>query len=205
MSVLKRINMYNVVDKYSQKAKKEGYLARSVYKLIEIDQRFSLFSSGNILDIGASPGSFSQYAYNKLKNGVLVAVDLNDINLNFTNNFYFIKGNIYIDEVFEKIKTFAPYSLIISDAAFKTTGNRLVDTSNSFNLNMRIVELASQILIRGGNLLLKVFQGGEEEQLFYKLKRCFKLVKKIRPKAVRKNSFEIYFLSKDFIKLDTNI
>ncbi|UPA18329.1 RlmE family RNA methyltransferase [Borrelia puertoricensis] len=197
--------MYNVIDEYSRRAKKEGYLARSVYKLIEIDKRFSLFLSGNILDIGASPGSFSQYAYGNLKDGVLVAVDLNDIELNFTNNFYFIKGNIYIDEVCQKIETFAPYSLIISDTAPKTTGNRLVDTSNSFNLNMRIVELASRILVKGGNLLLKVFQGGEEEQIFYKLKSCFKIVKKVRPKAVRKSSFEIYFLSKDFIKLDTNI
>ncbi|UPA16184.1 RlmE family RNA methyltransferase [Borrelia coriaceae] len=197
--------MYDIVDEYSRKAKKEGYLARSVYKLIEIDKRFSLFSSGNVLDIGAAPGSFSQYAYGKLKDGVLVAVDLNDINLDFISNFYFIKGSIYINEVCQKIEAFGPYSLIISDAAPKTTGNRLVDTSNSFDLNMKIVELASKILVRGGNLLLKVFQGGEEEQLFCKLKNCFKLVKKIRPKAVRKNSFEIYFLSKDFIKLDTNV
>ncbi|AHH08279.1 RlmE family RNA methyltransferase [Borrelia anserina] len=197
--------MYNVVDKYSQRAKKEGYLARSVYKLIEIDKKFSLFSSGNVLDIGASPGSFSQYAYGRLKKGVLVAVDLNDINLNFANNFYFIKGDIYIDEVCQNVKTFAPYSLIVSDAAPKTTGNRLVDTSISFNLNMRIVELAFGILAKGGNLLIKVFQGGEEEQLFYRLKSYFRLVKKIRPKAVRKNSFEIYFLSKDFIGLEVNI
>ncbi|ETZ18397.1 23S rRNA Um2552 2'-O-methyltransferase [Borrelia duttonii CR2A] len=193
--------MYNVFDEYSQKAKNEGYLARSVYKLIEIDKKFSLFSSGNILDIGASPGSFSQYAYANLKNGVLVAVDLNDVNLNFTSNFYFIKGNIYLDEVCQKIKIFSPYSLIVSDAAPSTTGNRLVDTSNSFNLNIRIFELACESLMRGGNLLLKVFQGGEEEQIFYKLKSCFRVVKKVRPKAVRKNSFEIYFLAKDFAKL----
>ncbi|ACH93268.1 MULTISPECIES: SAM-dependent methyltransferase [Borrelia] len=193
--------MYNVFDEYSQKAKNEGYLARSVYKLIEIDKKFSLFSSGNILDIGASPGSFSQYAYANLKNGVLVAVDLNDVNLNFTSNFYFIKGNIYLDEVYQKIKIFSPYSLIVSDAAPSTTGNRLVDTSNSFNLNIRIFELACESLMRGGNLLIKVFQGGEEEQIFYKLKSCFRVVKKVRPKAVRKNSFEIYFLAKDFAKL----
>ncbi|AFI31103.1 SAM-dependent methyltransferase [Borrelia crocidurae] len=193
--------MYNVFDEYSQKAKNEGYLARSVYKLIEIDKKFSLFSSGNILDIGASPGSFSQYAYANLKNGVLVAVDLNDVNLNFTSNFYFIKGNICLDEVYQKIKIFSPYSLIVSDAAPSTTGNRLVDTSNSFNLNIRIFELACESLMRGGNLLLKVFQGGEEEQIFYKLKSCFRVVKKVRPKAVRKNSFEIYFLAKDFAKL----
>ncbi|BCR21751.1 RlmE family RNA methyltransferase [Borrelia sp. HM] len=197
--------MYDVVDEYSQRAKREGYLARSVYKLIEIDKRFSLFSSGNILDIGASPGSFSQYAYGNLKNGVLVAVDFNNIELNFVDNFHFVKGDIYDDDVCQKIKTFAPYSLIISDAAPKTTGNRLVDTSNSFNLNMRIIELAFDILTRGGNLLLKVFQGGDEEQIFYKLKSCFSLVKKVKPKAVRKNSFEIYFLSKDFVGLKTTI
>ena len=197
--------MYDVIDEYSKRAKKEGYLARSVYKLIEIDKRFSLFSNGNILDIGASPGSFSQYAYGNLKNGILVAVDFNNIELNFSANFHFIKGDIYVDDVCQKIKTFAPYSLIISDAAPKTTGNRLVDTSNSFNLNMKIVELAFDVLIRGGNLLIKIFQGGDEEQIFYKLKSCFRIVKRVKPKAVRKNSFEVYFLSKDFFGLKTNI
>ncbi|AYE36195.1 23S rRNA (uridine(2552)-2'-O)-methyltransferase [Borrelia turcica IST7] len=191
--------MYDVNDEYSQKARREGYLARSVYKLIEIDKKFSLFSSGNILDIGASPGSFSQYAYGKLKNGILVAVDLNEMNLNFNSNFYFIKGDIYLDSILQKIKAYAPYSLVLSDVAPRTTGNRLVDTSNSFNLNIKIVELATEVLMRGGNLLIKVFQGGEEEQIFAMLKNYFKLVKKIRPKAVRKNSFEIYFLSKDFM------
>ncbi|AWG42699.1 23S rRNA (uridine(2552)-2'-O)-methyltransferase [Candidatus Borreliella tachyglossi] len=197
--------MYDVDDEYSKRAKREGYFARSVYKLIEIDKRFSLFSPGNILDIGASPGSFSQYAYRKLKNGVLVAVDLQDVDLNFHSNFHFIKGDIYLEDVFQKIKIFAPYSLVLSDVAPKTTGNRLVDTSNSFNLNVRIVELASGILMIGGNLLIKIFQGGEEEQIFDKLKKCFRIVKKIRPKAIRKNSFEIYFLSKDFHALGVNI
>ncbi|QMU99109.1 RlmE family RNA methyltransferase [Borrelia sp. A-FGy1] len=191
--------MYDVIDRYYQKAKREGYLARSVYKLMEIDEKFSLFSYGNILDIGASPGSFSQYAYSKIKNGVLVAVDLNEMDLHFNSNFYFIKGDISLDNILHKIKFYAPYSLILSDIAPRTTGNRLVDTSNSFNLNIRIVEIATEVLIKGGNLLIKVFQGGEEEQICAVLKDYFRFVKRIRPKAVRKNSFEIYFLSKDFM------
>ncbi|WKC57880.1 RlmE family RNA methyltransferase [Borrelia sp. P9F1] len=191
--------MYDVNDEYSRRARKEGYLARSVYKLVEIDKRFSLFSSGNILDIGASPGSFSQYAYGKLREGMLVAVDLDEMSLNFGSNFCFIKGDVYLGSVVQRIKSFAPYSLVLSDVAPRTTGNRLVDTSNSFNLNSRVVELASEILARGGSLLIKVFQGGEEDQIFFVLKRYFRIVRKIRPKAVRKNSFEIYFLSKGFM------
>nr|WP_235691509.1 RlmE family RNA methyltransferase [Borreliella americana] len=187
-------------DEYSKKAQKEGYLARSVYKLIEINEKFSLFSYGNVLDIGASPGSFSQYAYRKLKKGVLVSVDLNDIGLRYVDNFYFIKGDIFLDDTVFKINTFKPYSLVISDVAPKTTGNKLVDTSNSFNLSMRIIDLSLEVLLKKGNLLVKVFQGGDEMQIFKKFEKYFKFVKKIRPKAVRKNSFEIYFLGKSFGK-----
>ncbi|MDO7256300.1 RlmE family RNA methyltransferase [Borreliella burgdorferi] len=192
--------MYRLDDEYSKKAKREGYLARSVYKLIEINEKFSLFSSGNVLDIGASPGGFSQYAYKKLKRGILVSVDINDIGLRYDDNFYFIKGDIFSDDTVFKINTFKPYSLVISDVAPKTTGNRLVDTSNSFNLSMRIIDLSLEVLLKKGNLLVKVFQGGDEMQIFKKFEKYFKFVKKIRPKAVRKNSFEIYFLGKSFGK-----
>ncbi|WKC85244.1 RlmE family RNA methyltransferase [Borreliella lusitaniae] len=192
--------MYRLGDEYSQKAKREGYLARSVYKLIEINEKFSLFSSGNVLDIGASPGSFSQYAYKKLKKGVLVSVDINDIGLRYVDNFYFVKGDIFSDDTVFKINTLGPYSLVMSDVAPKTTGNRLVDTSNSFNLSMRIIDLSLEVLLKKGNLLIKVFQGGDEIQIFKKFEKYFKFVKKIRPKAVRKNSFEIYFLGKGFSK-----
>ncbi|WNY63957.1 RlmE family RNA methyltransferase [Borreliella americana] len=192
--------MYRLDDEYSRKAKKEGYLARSVYKLIEINEKFSLFSYGNVLDIGASPGSFSQYAYKKLEKGVLVSVDINDIGLRYVDNFYFIKGDIFSDDTVFKINTFKPYSLVISDVAPKTTGNRLVDTSNSFNLSMRIIDLSLEVLLKKGNLLVKVFQGGDEMQIFKKFEKYFKFVKKIKPKAVRKNSFEIYFLGKSFGK-----
>lgn len=192
--------MYRLDDEYSKKAKREGYLARSVYKLIEINEKFSLFSSGNVLDIGASPGGFSQYAYKKLKRGILVSVDINDIGLRYDDNFYFIKWDIFLDDTVFKINTFKPYSLVISDVAPKTTGNRLVDTSNSFNLSMRIIDLSLEVLLKKGNLLVKVFQGGDEMQIFKKFEKYFKFVKKIRPKAVRKNSFEIYFLGKSFGK-----
>ncbi|WLN25122.1 RlmE family RNA methyltransferase [Borreliella valaisiana] len=192
--------MYCLDDEYSQKAKREGYLARSVYKLIEINEKFSLFSSGNVLDIGAAPGSFSQYAYKKLKKGILVSVDINDIGLKYVNNFYFVKGDIFLEDTVSKINMFGPYSLVISDVAPRTTGNRLVDTSNSFNLSMRIVDLSLEVLLKKGNLLIKVFQGGDEMQIFKRFEKYFKFVKKIRPKAVRKNSFEIYFLGKSFGK-----
>ncbi|WKC76960.1 RlmE family RNA methyltransferase [Borreliella valaisiana] len=192
--------MYLLNDEYSQKAKREGYLARSVYKLIEINEKFSLFSSGNVLDIGAAPGSFSQYAYKKLKKGILVSVDINDIGLKYVNNFYFVKGDIFLEDTVSKINMFGPYSLVISDVAPRTTGNRLVDTSNSFNLSMRIIDLSLEVLLKKGNLLIKVFQGGDEMQIFKRFEKYFKFVKKIRPKAVRKNSFEIYFLGKSFGK-----
>ncbi len=133
-------------------------MARSVYKLIEINEKFSLFSSGNVLDIGASPGSFSQYAYKKLKRGILVSVDINDIGLRYDDNFYFIKGDIFLDDTVFKINTFKPYSLVISDVAPKTTGNRLVDTSNSFNLSMRIIDLSLEVLLKKGIYLLKFFR-----------------------------------------------
>lgn len=187
-------------DFYTQKAKKEGYPARSVYKLEEMDQKFQLIRPGmRILDVGASPGSWSLYAIRKLKDtGLLAGVDLKPLNLNRKfPNFAFYQGDIFTEEAGAFLRERGPYDLLMSDAAPNTSGNRLVDTRKSFDLVELVINLAREQVGRGGSMVVKVFQGGDEDELFERMGQLFERVKRFKPKAVRSESFEIYFIGLD--------
>ena len=137
---------YKKPDYWQLKARKEGYPARSVYKLKEIDEKFALFKrSGSlrILDIGAAPGSWSLYVLRKIAgNGFLASADLSPLSREFDNfeknrglfdggNFFFIQGDITAAEIRETLLSKGPYSLIISDAAPNTTGSHIIDSARS--------------------------------------------------------------------------
>ncbi|MDC7223225.1 MAG: RlmE family RNA methyltransferase [Spirochaetales bacterium] len=187
-------------DFYTQKAKKEGYPARSVYKLQEIDQKHRLLKPGiRVLDVGASPGSWSLYVLRKLKGqGWLTGVDLKPMNLNKKHpNFSFLQGDVFTDEAGEFLREKGPYDLLLSDAAPNTSGNRLVDTRRSYDLVELVINLADEQVGKGGAMVVKVFQGGDEDELFEKMKTIFQRVKRFKPKAVRSESFEIYFIGLD--------
>ncbi|MBN2627120.1 MAG: RlmE family RNA methyltransferase [Spirochaetales bacterium] len=187
-------------DFYTQKAKKEGYPARSVYKLEEIDSKFQLIKPGlRVLDVGASPGSWSLYVIRKLQGkGLLAGVDLKPLNLNKKYpNFAFFQGDIFSDEAGSFLRERGPYDLLLSDAAPNTSGNRLVDTRKSYDLVELVIGLAEDQLGLGGSMVVKVFQGGDEEELFEKMGTIFNRVKRFKPKAVRSESFEIYFVGLD--------
>jgi 23S rRNA (uridine2552-2'-O)-methyltransferase len=184
-------------DFYTQKAKKEGYMARSVYKLEEIQNKTRLIKPGNtILDIGASPGSWTQYALKLLKGyGRVVGADLKPLGkFKAKGDLWFIQGDVFSDEVAEELASLGPFDVIISDAAPSTSGNRLMDTRRSFDLVERILNFALKWLKPGGNFTVKVFQGGDEQILFNRMKEEFGQVKRLKPKAVRKESFETYFI-----------
>jgi 23S rRNA (uridine2552-2'-O)-methyltransferase len=187
-------------DFYTQKAKKEGYPARSVYKLQEIDQKNSLIKPGmRVLDVGASPGSWSLYVIKKLKGkGVLAGVDLKPLNLNKKYpNFSFFQGDVFTQEAGDFLREKGPYDLLLSDAAPNTSGNRLVDTRRSYDLVELVINLAAEQVGKGGSMVVKVFQGGDEDELFEKMGVLFTHVKRFKPKAVRSESFEIYFIGLD--------
>lgn len=187
-----------VLDTYAKQAKKEGYPARSVYKLKELHEKFNLFSSkSKVLDLGCSPGSWSEYVLRNLKSGFLIGIDLNSVKISYdSTKATFIEGDIRANLSF--LKEQGPFDAVISDAAPKTTGNRLVDTGRSLELVEMIIEIALETLVQKGNFVVKVFQGGDEKELENSLKPYFESVKRMRPKAVRRESFETYLVGLGF-------
>ena len=184
-------------DYYSIQAQEEGYPARSVYKLKEIDEKFRIIKKGsNIIDIGASPGSWTLYVCRKLKGaGNLIAVDLKDIASGINcQNLKFYKEDAFSVSFQEIAVKTGPYDAVISDAAPSTTGNRTVDTGRSYNLAEDVLNFALLNLKPGGNLVIKIFQGGDEHQLLDIMKRSFKIAKIFKPKASRKESFEVFLV-----------
>jgi 23S rRNA (uridine2552-2'-O)-methyltransferase len=202
---------YEKPDFWTLKAKKEGYPARSVYKLEEIVAKFGLmkktgsqdqagFTGPKILDIGASPGSWSLWILRKLAGaGRLAAVDIQDLGIAPPDpNFTFIKGSILDEAVRARLREAGPYTLVVSDAAPSTTGNRLVDQSRSEELVESVMGLGLEVLAPGGSLVMKIFQGGEEKRLITALKGHFAQARAFKPEACRAISFETYLVATEF-------
>jgi 23S rRNA (uridine2552-2'-O)-methyltransferase len=198
---------YEKLDYWSLKAQKEGYPARSVYKLKEIDEKFGLLrlSAGNgglkVLDLGAAPGSWSLYVLRTLDQRCsLIAADLSplsrqhDRGLFDGDNCCFIQGDLTDPEIRDAILARGPFNLVISDAAPATTGNRSVDTLRSLALAEAALDYAETALSAGGGLLVKVFQGGDTASLLKRIRELFKTGKSFKPEACRSNSFETYYL-----------
>lgn len=188
-------------DFYAEKARKEGYPARSVYKLEEIQKKFNIIRPGyRIIDVGASPGSWTMYALKQTKgNGLVVGADLKPMALKKSYpNFFFMRGDVFEEETISFLAEKGPYDTILSDAAPATTGNRTIDTGRSYSLVERIIGLADPLLKKGGSLVVKIFQGGDEKELLDFMKTIFESVKILKPKAVRKESFETYFIGLDY-------
>jgi len=203
---------YSKLDHFSLKAQKEGYPARSVYKLKEMDEKFGLLKHRGkapfkALDLGAAPGSWSLYVLRKLAASgggddgkTLVAIDLAPLSRQYDRGlfdkpeFLFIQGDFTLDEVRQAILSSGPYNLVLSDAAPATTGNRSVDTLRSLALSEIVLDYAETTLAKGGNIALKVFQGGDTVALLKKMRGIFESAKSFKPQACRSESFETYYL-----------
>ena len=204
---------YKKPDHWQQKARKEGYPARSVYKIKEIDEKFGLFKNRNkgssgslafrVLDLGAAPGSWSLYVLRKMtsvKGAFLSAADLSPLSREFDKglfdggNFFFIQGDITDAQIRETLVSKGKYSVIISDAAPATTGNRTVDTARSLELTEAVLDYAEAALEKNGTMAVKVFQGGDSAALLKRMKTLFETVKTFKPQACRDNSMETYFI-----------
>ena len=209
---------YSKPDHWAVKAQKEGYPARSVYKLKEMDEKFGLLKPGRntfkILDLGAAPGSWSLYILRKMlgQGGAphpnaaqaqklsLVSVDLSPLSRQFDSGlferqeFCFIQGDFTLPAIREAILDHGPYNLLVSDAAPATAGNRSLDTLRSLDLAETAVDYAENALVRGGNLAIKVFQGGDTGSLLKKMRSLFESAKSFKPQACRAESFETYYL-----------
>lgn len=187
------------IDHYTVQAKKEGYPARSVYKLQEMDQKFGLIKKGmHLLDVGAAPGSWSLYALRRVgATGFVCGVDLKEVTLPPSPNCAFLKGDAFAPENLVAIGEHGPYDGLICDAAPSTTGNRLVDAGSSFELVWQVIELSPEVVKPGGFLVVKIFQGGDQKELSSQIKKYYKECKALKPQACRKDSFESYLVGID--------
>lgn len=183
-------------DHYTRRARAEKWLARSVYKLEEIDKKFKLIRQGHrLLDLGCAPGSWSQYSIKKVgSQGDVVGVDIQGPLLFSAPNFRFIKGDILTLDPARLAKEIGRRDLVISDMAPKTTGIKVADASRSLELVNRALEIALEVLKKQGHLLCKVFEGEDLKAFKKEFGRYFDQMRLIRPSAVRKGSKEIYLL-----------
>ena len=188
-------------DFYTQRAHKEGYPARSVYKLEEINSTSRLIKPGDtVLDVGAAPGSWTLYTHRVLlkERGKIVSVDLNPLSLDpIPPTVTALVGDAFSKEIRARLVEEGPYDAIISDAAPMTTGNRIVDTSRSEYLAEQVVMLAEEQLKTHGNMVIKIFQGGGEQEALRKMRTIFAKAKAFKPKASRDDSFEIFLIGLD--------
>ncbi|NRA73852.1 MAG: RlmE family RNA methyltransferase [Rickettsiales bacterium] len=190
-------------DPYITQAKKDGYISRAAYKLLEIDSKFHILGRGKvIIDLGAAPGSWIQVAL-KTNPKQIIAVDL--LPLKQDKNVEFILGDFTHENTLKKIlailndKSNKP-DIILSDMAPNASGHRDLDHLQIIALGEDVFEFAKNVLKKDGSLIIKTFQGGQEKDLADKLKTCFAQVKFFKPQASRKNSVEIFLVATKFIE-----
>jgi 23S rRNA (uridine2552-2'-O)-methyltransferase len=194
-----RSSPYSKPDHFTREAKKAGYPARSVFKLEEIDERVHLLKPGmRVLDLGAAPGSWSLYAAKKIgPKGQLLAVDLNPLGTGLPANAVFFQGDALTLKDGEAgqagdLAQFAPYDVVLSDMAPKTTGSRSVDQARSFELFMRALAVAGTLTKPGGAFVGKIFMGEDLKVARSTLKGLFAEERLIRPEGTRSVSFELF-------------
>lgn len=198
--------MKQVQDHYFKLAKKEGYPARSVYKLSEAQQKYRLLKMGDrVLDIGCQPGSWSMFAAKVVgPGGLIVGVDINDgqkIQVTRAAAIKIFCADIMSTEVTGLLQSAAPdFQVMISDLAPRTTGNRWADQQKSLTLSRRVLELAKDLLCQGGNFYCKVFEGEDFRDFYEEVKSQFAMAKIFKPKSSRSESREVYILAMGYSK-----
>jgi 23S rRNA (uridine2552-2'-O)-methyltransferase len=193
---------YKIQDHYFKKAKALGFKARSVFKLEEIDQRYKLLKPGmQVLDLGACPGSWSQYTSQKIgAKGKLLGLDLTEIELKL-ENAHFVQADILKCDIAKLLTNFEmPSQLdsVLSDMAPNTTGIRSVDQARSFELCEMALNVARNHLRPGGFFVCKFFQSNELPKFQIELRKSFRKIEIFKPKGTRTRSFEIFLIGLDF-------
>jgi len=184
-------------DIYVRKSKIDGYRARSVYKLIEIDQKFKIFKNGMVvIDLGAAPGSWSQYLSKIIKSGKIISIDLKAMDP--INNTIQIQGDFTDLQVQKKISDILvkKSDVIISDMAVNTTGIKNIDSIQTGELCINAMVFSSNNLSQNGFFISKIFMGGSVNEIILLGKKIFKEVKVFKPKSSRKESKESFIICK---------
>ena len=184
-------------DIYVRKSQVDGYRARSAYKLIEINEKFKIFTNGNsIIDLGAAPGSWSQYASKTVKNARIVSIDLKEMEK--IENTSQIKGDfteennqIQIQNLFK-----SKVDVVLSDMAVNTTGIKAIDAIYTGELCKEAMNFSTKILSTNGSFVSKIFLGATFNEIVADAKKIFKEVRVFKPKSSRKESKESFIICK---------
>ena len=178
-------------DNWAQKAKEKGYRSRAVFKLEEILKKTKIMNCSNVLDLGSSPGGWSEYIIKKYPTSKVYAIDI--IDMEPIDGVTFFKDsieNLYNLEEILKLK--GCFKLVISDIAPNLSGISAVDSENILNLNMLTIKIASDFLDSSGSMIMKTFQNNNLKTLRKNMELSFKLVQTYKPAASKKQSGEIY-------------
>ena len=182
-------------DIYVRQSQVDGYRARSAYKLIEIDEKFKIFKNGiSVIDLGASPGSWSQYISRTVKSGRLVSIDLKDMEK--IDNTVQIKSDFTEIDSQKKIKGLfkSKVDVVVSDMAVNTTGIKDIDAIYTGELAMEAMNFSKEMLVKEGRFVSKIFLGSSFNEIVALGKKLFKEVKVFKPKSSRKESKESFII-----------
>ena len=184
-------------DIYVRQSKVEGYRSRSAFKLIEMDKKFKFFKKNlTLLDLGSSPGGWSQVAVKKIENGKILAVDIKPMNK--ISNVEFINGDFCKTEIVKKIMAYFnnKVDVVLSDMAVNTTGNKDLDSIYTGELCMEAMNFSKGILKDDGKFVSKIFMGSMFNEIVVEAKKIFKESKVFKPAASRKYSKESFIICK---------
>ncbi len=185
-------------DTYVRQSKVDGYRARSAYKLIEIDEKFKVFKGGIcVIDIGAAPGSWSQYASKVVRNGKIISIDLKKMEM--IKNTTQIMGDFTETNTQNKIKTYLKKGadVIMSDMAVNTTGIKDIDAIQTGELCKEAMIFSRDVMSEKGFFISKIFMGSTFNEIVALGKKTFKEVKVFKPKSSRKDSKESFIICKN--------
>ena len=185
-------------DTYVRQSKVDGYRARSAYKLIEIDEKFKVFENRfSVIDIGAAPGSWSQYASKIVKNGTIISIDLKKMEQ--IKNTIQIEGDFTETGIQEKIKKNLknPADVVMSDMAVNTTGIKDIDALKTGELSKEAIIFSKDVISKKGIFITKIFMGKSFNEIVALGKKIFKEVRVFKPKSSRKDSKENFIICKN--------
>lgn len=184
---------YQKKDFYHRKAKKEGFLARSAYKLQELQKKFHLIKNGSkVLDLGCAPGAWTQVALPLVGSGCVIGVDLEAVTLEH-EKFRFLHRDAFTLQPEDLPE--APFDLVLSDMAPKTSGVKVRDQALSAELCLHALEVSKRLLRPGGALVVKLFEGEDAQNVKNEIQKNFSSLKLFRPQSTRQASFEVYLVA----------
>ena len=185
-------------DTYVRQSKVDGYRARSAYKLIEINEKFKIFKGGMcVIDIGAAPGSWSQYASKVVKSGKIISIDLKEMEK--IKNTIQIKGDFTEPDIQSQIKSYLKMGsdVVMSDMAVNTTGIKNIDSIQTGELCKEAIIFSKEVITKKGFFISKIFMGGTFNEIVALGKKIYKEVKVFKPKSSRKDSKESFIICKN--------